>query len=87
MGCGSGQKEVSQPIRLKTVSGKLKITITNAVVFHKVSVFKMDPYVVLKLSNQTFTSKVAEDGDKEPNFSETFSFFINSCYKTHGRNL
>lgn len=87
MGCGSGQKEVTAPIRLKTVTGKLKITITSAVVFHKVSMFKMDPYVVLKLSNQSFMSKVIENGDKEPNFSETFSFFVNSCYKSHGRNL
>jgi hypothetical protein len=64
MGCGTGQKEVTTPIRLKTVTGKLKITITTAVVFHKVSMFKMDPYVVVRLSNQVFTSKVIEDGDK-----------------------
>lgn len=49
--------------------------------------FKMDPYVIVRLSNQTFTSKVIEDGDKNPNFSETFAFFINSCYKVHGRHL
>lgn len=47
----------------------------------------MDPYVILKLSNQVFNSKVIEDGDKNPTFSESFSFFINSCYQTHGRNL
>ena len=26
-------------------------------------------------------------GDKEPTFNESFTFFINSCYKIHGRNL
>ena len=26
-------------------------------------------------------------GGKEPTFNETFTFFINSCYKIHGRNL
>ena len=31
--------------------------------------------------------KVIEDGDKNPNFSETFAFFVNSCYKVHGRHL
>ena len=30
MGCGTGQKQASQPIRLTTVTGKLKITITSA---------------------------------------------------------
>ncbi len=87
MGCGSGQKEALAPVRLRTVTGKLKITITTAVLFHEVSMFKMDPYVVIRLSNQTFTSKVIEDGDKNPNFSESFSFFVNSCYKVHGRHL
>jgi|JI10StandDraft_1071094.scaffolds.fasta_scaffold980368_1 Ca2+-dependent lipid-binding protein len=78
MGCGSGQKEVTAPIRLRTVTGKLKITITSATIFHEVSVFKMDPYLLVRLSNQCFTSKVAEKADKTPTFNETFSFFVNS---------
>ena len=78
---------MASPVRLRTVTGKLKITITSAVVFHSVSSFKMDPYIILKLSNQVFNSKVIEDGDKNPTFSETFTFFINSCYQLHGRNL
>ncbi len=64
MGCGTGQKDVSHPVRINTVTGKLKITITTAVLFHEVSVFKMDPYIILKLSNQVMTSKVIEKGDK-----------------------
>lgn len=87
MGCGSGQREISAPIRLRTVTGRLKITITNAVIFHEVSSFKMDPYAIVKVSNQSFTSKIVEKGDKNPSFNETFSFFINSCFMTHGRNL
>lgn len=87
MGCGSGQKETSAPIRVVTPTGRLKITITNAILYHKVSSFKMDPYIILRLSNQTYTSKVIQDGDKEPSFFETFTFVINSYYKVHGRNL
>jgi hypothetical protein len=51
------------------VTGKLKITITGATIFHQVSVFKMDPYVSVKLSNQTFSTKVAENADKNPIFN------------------
>lgn len=68
MGCGSGQKDASTPIRINTVTGKLKVTVTTAHITHEVSVFKMDPYLILRLSNQTFTSKVVEKGDKEPSF-------------------
>jgi hypothetical protein len=51
------------------VTGRLKITITSATIFHQVSVFKMDPYVNVKLSNQSFSTKVAEDADKNPTFN------------------
>jgi hypothetical protein len=64
MGCGTSNHDSIAPVRINTVTGKLKITITNAVIFHKVSSFKMDPYIILKLSNQIFTSKVIENGDK-----------------------
>ncbi len=47
----------------------------------------MDPYVVLKISNQEFTSKVAVKGGKKPNFFETFTFYINSSHQQYGRNL
>lgn len=87
MGCGGGQRETSTPVKVNTVTGVLKITITNAVIFNKVSSFKMDPYLLIKLSNQSFSTKVVQDGDTQPTFSESFTFFINSCYKNHGRNL
>lgn len=74
-------------MRLSTVTGKLKITISNATLTHETSVFKMDPYIILKLSNQEKRTKTITKGDKEPAFFETFEFYINSCFKSHGRNL
>ena len=52
MGCGSGQREITGPVRISTVTGSIKITILNAFIKHDASVFTMDPYVILKLSNQ-----------------------------------
>lgn len=40
------------PTRISTVTGNLKITILNAHIKHDASVFQMDPYINLKLSNQ-----------------------------------
>ncbi len=87
MGCGTGQSDVLGHQRIGTVTGTLKITLLNAFIKHEASVFKMDPYVKVKLSNQEQTSKTISKGDKEPVFNEQFTFFINSCYKVHGRNL
>ena len=65
MGCGSGQKEVDAPIRRTTVTGVLKVTVVEAVVHHVTSsFFSMDPYAVVKLSNQTVRTKVAPKGGK-----------------------
>ncbi len=49
--------------------------------------FSMDPYVKLKVSNQTAISKVVRKGGKDPIFNESFEFFINSCYQINGRHL
>lgn len=63
MGCGSGQKEVAQPLRRTTVTGVLKITVVDAHIEHLTSTFfKMDPFVKLKFSNREFQSKTAKDG-------------------------
>jgi hypothetical protein len=65
MGCGSNQKETDAPIRLQTVNGTLKITIANAKLQHVTSsVFSMDPYVNLKMSNQNATTTVKLKGGK-----------------------
>lgn len=87
MGCGGNQGEAHLPAKISTVTGSLKITVLNAFIKRDASVFKLDPYVVVQLSNQQKTSKVVSKGDKEPVFNEAFTFCINSCYKIHGRNL
>ena len=87
MGCGSSSKDITGPIRITTVTGRLRITITNAHVDYDASVFKLDPYIIIKFSNQVKETKVALKADKQPNFMESFEFYINSCFKVHGRNL
>lgn len=87
MGCGSSHTDSVGAVRISTVTGRLKVTVSTAHVDYDASVFKMDPYIILKLSNQVRQTKVAAKADKSPNYMETFEFHINSCYKVHGRNL
>lgn len=88
MGCAAPKKQRKYiPPPLSTSAGTLNIKVTDGVLFHQASLFTMDPYVKLKLSNQEKTSKVVEKGGKTPNFNETFSFYINSSNKLYGRNL
>lgn len=47
----------------------------------------MDPYVIVKFSNQTYQTKVASKGGKNPTFNETATFHVNSSYKKLGRSL
>lgn len=47
----------------------------------------MDPYIKLRISNQAAQTQVLKKGGPNPIFNETFSFFINSCYKAEGRFL
>lgn len=72
---------------MNTVTGRLKITVTSAQLTHETSVFKMDPYISLKLSNQHATSKVISKGGSNPVYNESFWFNINSCFRIDGRNL
>jgi hypothetical protein len=55
---------VSEGAKVGTPVGRLKITITNATIYHRVSSLKMDPYVIARLSSQAFTTKVAVGGDQ-----------------------
>ena len=87
MGCEANQGDIMKPDRISTVTGTLKITLLNAFIKRDASVFKLDPYIALRLSNQEKNTKTIIKGDKEPTFNETFTFFINSCYKIHGRTL
>ena len=63
MGCAS-HKDITGPVRLNTVTGKVRITITSAHIDYDASVFKLDPYVKVKLSNQCQQTKVAVKADK-----------------------
>lgn len=80
MGCATVKtdKEGVQLPSCQNIAGVLKITITNGVLFHQAGVFTMDPYLNISLLNQVFTSKVCKKGGVQPNFNETFTFFINS---------
>ncbi len=88
MGCGSNKQVISEPARIATVTGTLKITLVSAHIQRETStVFSMDPYAILTLSNQKIKSKVISKGGIDPKFNQTFSFTVNSCYKSHGRHL
>ena len=47
----------------------------------------MDPYLVVKFSNQTRTGEVISNGGTNPKFKDRFKFYVNSHYKTFGRTL
>lgn len=47
------------------MNGILKVTLVNAKIEHMTSsVFAMDPYVKIRMSNQSITSKVVKKGGK-----------------------
>ena len=85
MGCNA--IEVALPSRISTVTGNLTITIQDGELFHETSVFKMDPYLVVRVSNQCFKTDFKKNAGKKPTFDESFKFVINSCYKINGRKL
>ena len=65
MGCSNSQKESTELARLPTVNGTLIITIINAKIEHETSTFfAMDPYIKIKMSNQSATTKVIAKGGK-----------------------
>lgn len=47
----------------------------------------MDPYVVVKFSNQTFKGEVVKKGGTNPQFKDKHTFIVNSFYKQLGRTL
>ena len=75
------------PLCLDAITGKLRITVKNGQLLHDTSITKMDPYVILRLPNQERKTTTIEKGDVYPSFNQTFDFYINSCYKVHGRTL
>lgn len=71
MGCTTVKNDKEENSLIPSgISGVLKLTITNAVLFHQASLFKMDPYFTIRLSNQVKTSKIIKNGGKKPFFNE-----------------
>lgn len=62
MGCGSSHSDTVGPVRISTVTGWIKVTITSAHLNIDSGVFKFDPYVILKLSNQKMQTKIIPKG-------------------------
>lgn len=55
MGCGSSDGNVNKPGKKETVFGVFEVQLMEANIEHITSRFTtMDPYVVVKFSNQTF---------------------------------
>ena len=63
-GCAGRPKKTVNMMKVATNTGTLSITITKAHITHEASMFKMDPYITLKVSNQQFSTKVIPKGDK-----------------------
>lgn len=62
MGCGSSHSDSIGPVRISTVTGWIKVTVSTAHLNIDSGVFKFDPYVRLKLSNQTKQTKIIPKG-------------------------
>ena len=66
MGCGASRNDTIGGVRISTVTGRRKVSVSTAHIDINTGVFKMDPYIILKLSNQKFQTKVAVKADKSP---------------------
>lgn len=88
MGCGSPDGNVNKPGKKDTVFGVFEVQLVEANIEHITSRFTtMDPYVVVKFSNQTFKGEVVKNGGQKPQFKDRHVFFVNSYYKHLGRCL
>jgi Ca2+-dependent lipid-binding protein len=89
MGCGSSDlNTVKLNKKRETVFGVLEVKVIEALIEHETtSVFSMDPYVVIKFSNQKRSGTVVKKGGKNPKFNDIFRFIVNSNYKYYGRCL
>jgi Ca2+-dependent lipid-binding protein len=47
----------------------------------------MDPYVNIKFSNQLLQGSVVKNGGKNPKFTDSYQFIVNSHFKYFGRCL
>ncbi len=72
----------------ETVFGVLEVKLNEAVIERETSsLFTMDPYVNVKLSNQVRNGTVVKNGGKNPHFTDIFKLIVNSCFKYYGRCL
>lgn len=70
MGCTSSQKEEVLQARKETVNGVLKLTITSAKIKHHTSTFfSMDPYIKIRMSNQSAQTQILLKGGCDPVFN------------------
>ena len=64
---------------MKDLGGSLSITIIQGKLHRNTeSLGKMDPFVELEYQDKKFTTKVVEDGHKNPLWNETFEIAIES---------
>ena len=63
-GCAGRPKKTKNVSKVATNTGTLAITITTAHITHEASMFKMDPYIKLKVSNQEHKTNVKLKADK-----------------------
>lgn len=88
MGCGNSHGDANKPGKRDTVFGVFEVQLVEANIEHITSSFStMDPYVIIKFSNQTFRGEVVKNGGQKPQFKDKHTFFVNSYYKHLGRCL
>lgn len=55
------------------MNGVLRVTVKDAKIMHETSsFFSMDPYIKIRMSNQSAETKVIAKGGKLPIFNESF---------------
>lgn len=87
MGCAESNL-AELPQKIDTRVGVLEIRIDSIHIDHLTSsASNMDPFIILKLSNQQFQTQIKHNGGRDVEFDQSFIFHINSCYKMLGRTL
>lgn len=68
--------------------GKVTLNALSAVLTAETDIIgKMDPYLILKLSDTTNQTEVYNNGGKEPSWKETYTFGLYSYQKSHILNI
>jgi Ca2+-dependent lipid-binding protein len=73
MGCTSSKGPGHKVLRVNTRCGSLKITILNCHLERNTNaVMTMDPYVKIKVSNQSKLTEIRKKGGYDPQFDANF---------------